>query len=403
MVHAATHATLGACIALTLVAMPTAVFAQASDQRAQERLLPGISVLLDEQVSLVRNRRIALIVDPSVRDDRGRAVEALLTRDRRASGARVEVVATVHVASGDRGMAADTIEARRVRTLIDSLAAPLEAIVVDVQDRGTRSGPAPWVVLAMLHASTRRDIPIIVLDRPNPLTGEHTEGPAADSVAWASEALYGLPSRHGMTIGEIALWFNEVGQIGASLTVVPVRGWRRSLWPTDLGAAIAKIDGSDTRAESLILSGAFAPFDATNLRVHRHDNRSIRIGAGWLDANRLAQTLGDRLMPGVRYTASRDRFVDSSGRSVTLPSLRIEITDRDRASGWRVMAAVLATVRAAHRDSLSFDGTAFDFSTGTPRLRAAIEAGEDSDALVDDALGTVIGFRRRVRQLLLYR
>ena len=297
----------------------------------------------------------------------------------------------------------DSTEAARIGAAIMDFPDAAEAIVVDVLDRGTRVGSAVWVVRAALHAAVRRGVPVIVLDRPNPLTGEHAEGPVADSMAGSSDALYGLPSRHGMTIGEVARWLNGKGTVGAALTVVPVRGWRRSEWPAGRGAASLRMAGADVTAEALILAGAFAQFEASNMAIAPHGKSGMRIGASWLDAERVADALGDRLMPGVRYTASRDRFTAKSGGSTALPSLRVEITDRDRASGWRAVAAVFATIRAAHADSLAVDGGMFDRIVGEPGFRAALAAGEDPDTVVDRALERVVDFRRRAAAFLLYR
>lgn len=368
---------------------------------AAERFRPGASVLVDDQLSLIRGRQIALVVDPSARDGSGTKVESLLQADRRVRAARVTVSATFRVNGALRSFEDDTLQARRVGAALDDIAAPVAAFVFDVPDRGSRTGPAPVALLATLRAAARRGVPVVVLDRPNPIMGERAEGPVPDSVSLASDALYGLPSRHGMTIGEIALWFNDVGRIGASVSVVPVRGWRRSWWPGEHDIPPARIDGGSISAGALVLAAALAPIHATNLSIAKRGEDGFQLGASWLDAARIARVLGDRLMPGVRFSAGRDRFGDGAVRSA-LPSLRIEITDRDRASGWRILAAILSTVRAAHGESLVIDEPAFDRISGSPNFRTAIVAGEDSDAVVDAALGHIVTYRRLVRGLLMY-
>ena len=356
---------------------------------------------MDDQLSLIRGRRIALVVDPSARDGSGTTVESLLLADRRMRAARVTVTATIRVDGALRGFDQDTLQAARVGAALDAIAVPVAAFVFDVPDRGSRAGPAPVVLLATLRAAARQGVPLIVLDRPNPIMGERAEGPVPDSASLASDALYGLPSRHGMTIGEIALWFNEAGRIGASVSVVPVRGWRRSWWPGERDVPTARIDGEVIGPGALVLAAAFAPIHATNLSIAQRGESGIQIGASWLDGERIARVLADRLMPGVLFSAGRDRYGEGAMRS-TLPSLRIEITDRDRASGWRIMASVLSTIRAVHGESLVIDDPAFDRITGSPVFRTAIVAGEDSDTVVDGALGQVVAFRRSVRRLFIY-
>ncbi len=392
-----------AIIALVAVllagAAPEVVLAQAQGSSGRERLRFGVNVLLDDQVSLLRGRRIVLVVGSNARDERGRSIESLLASDRRARGARITVVATLR-SDGQGRRAAGESDAARISGAIDTLVGA-HAIVVDLDDRGSRAGTAPMVLRATLHAASRRGIPVIVLDRPNPLTGERAEGPVPDSVGGASDALYGLPARHGMTMGEIASWFNDVGGIGAALTVVPVRGWRRSDWPTDLGAPAPTSAGAKIGPGGLVLAAAFAPFEATNLVMSAAGENGLRIGAPWLDAATVARSLGDQMRPGVSFAAGRERF--SARPAVgSLPSLRIEIIDRDRASGWRVVSAVLAAITVAHPDSFVVDAASFDRIVGNGRFRAALVAGEDPDTVVDDMLGAVVAFRRLVRPYLRY-
>jgi uncharacterized protein YbbC (DUF1343 family) len=204
-----------------------------------------------------------------------------------------------------------------------------------------------------------------------------------------------------MTIGEMARWFNEVGSIGATLTVVPVRGWRRLDWPSERGLDMPRLDGLPVSEEQVILLSSFAAAAATNLRVEIGSGRRVvRVGAPWLNARSAATALSDRLIPGVEFEGGRDRF---GGEASAMPSVRIELTDRDRASPSRIFAAVLSTIRKLHPDSLAIDPPAMRRITGGFGLGEAILAGDDSDAIVDRDLANVIAFRRRIRTALLYR
>jgi uncharacterized protein YbbC (DUF1343 family) len=373
-------------IALGLL-VATSASAQRGSARPDDRLRPGISVLLDDQVSLVRGRRVLLVTDALAVDEKGRSTQELLADDRRARAARVSVASVVMSAA--------------LPAALDTAGPQASTIVVDIVDHGIRSGSAPRALLEALRGAVRRKLPVIVLDRPNPLTGEHAGGPAADSLSASSDGVYGLPPRHGMTIGEMARWFNEVGSIGASLTVVPVRGWRRLDWPSDRGLDVPRLDGLTVSAEQVILLSSFAAAAATNLRVEVGPGRKVvRVGATWLNPRGVATALSDRLIPGVEFESGRDRF---GGENVSIPCVRIELTDRDRASASRIFAAVLATIRKLHPDSLTIDPPAMRRITGGYGLGEAILAGDDSDAIVDRDLANVINFRRRIRTALLYR
>jgi hypothetical protein len=202
-----------------------------------------------------------------------------------------------------------------------------------------------------------------------------------------------------MTVGEMAKWFNAAGTIGANLTVVPVRGWRRSAWPSDRGIDLARYRDRDVSAEQLMLAATFSLFDATNLSWDIGPGRqTLRVGASWLDARALAKTLSDRLIPGVEFSAGRDKLSGAEH-----PSLRIEVVARDNTVGLRVLAAILATVREAHGSALQLDVARLAAMTGSRDFGRAIAAGEDSDAVVDRGLSALIEFRRRAKEAYLYR
>lgn len=343
-----------------------------------ERYRPGVTVLLDEQISLIRNRSIALIADPRARDERGRATVALFRDDRRLRAARVTLAGVM-----------DPMAINALATL-DTLRGPVAMIVLDLVDDGWRRGTAPRFLLGVLRAAAARRTPLIVLDRPNPLTGDHAEGPVLDSLAAASDGLYGLPARHGMTVGELARYFNDAGQLGAELTVVPVRGWRRSWWPGENGVS-ENPGGAEATPERLLIRGALAPIQATNLRVEFGPGRSeASVAAPWLDGRRLAAVLADRLMAGVKFEESRGR-------------IRVELTDRDRVSTWRVAGALLTAIQLAHPGQLNFSELQFDSTGGSAEFRTAVLRGDDADTIVDRDLGRLVDFARRARGALLYR
>lgn len=381
------------------------------ERRAAEQLRPGITVLLEEQLSSIRGRRVALIVDGGARDTRGVRVVELLSRDKRVRAARVVVTAvwsadswpSVSTSPLGSGTAADSAQLARLSLMVDSVAQGAQALVVDLLDGGVRTSAAPWIMKAVLRCAARHSIPVVVLDRPNPLTGEHAEGPVADSIAGASDALYGLPARHGMTIGEIARWFNLAGGVGASLQVVPVRGWRRSRWPPDRGVTATRPDGQSLAAAQLAMLGALAPLAATNIALAAGPGRnSVRLGAPWLDANVVADRMSDRLMSGLTFRADRDSFVGPTGMVSSLPCVVVEVTDRDSASGLRTLVALVHVIRNVGADSLRI-AAAFDRLVGSPVVRQLLLAGEDPDAIADRQLAAVVDFRRRVRSVLLYR
>src|SRR5262249_36609630 len=108
----------------------------------------------------------------------------------------------------------------------------LECLVVDLQDVGTRVYTFAWTMMACMEACAEAGVPVVVLDRPNPLGGEIFEGPLLDLHYASFVGRSSIPMRHGLTMGELARWLNARHRIGAELQVVKMTGWsRRLLWP----------------------------------------------------------------------------------------------------------------------------------------------------------------------------
>jgi len=198
---------------------------------------PGITVLLDDSVHLIRGKRIGLLTNQTGIDERGRSAIDLLTRDPRATRAGVRVVTLFSPEHGIRGTEdrenlASGIDERSgptihslygaaTITLPDSTLRGLDALVFDLQDIGTRTWTYVGNLVYSLRAAERNGVRLIVLDRPAPITGTHREGPLLDSALANPEeptparpglayALYPMPLRHGMTMGEMARFYNDV-------------------------------------------------------------------------------------------------------------------------------------------------------------------------------------------------
>ena len=325
-----------------------------------------------------------LVTDELARDEKGRSVRELFAKDPRVASARVRLAGEVLVPGGTPW----TSRAELFSAGIDSLAPQVNGIVVDLLDYGSRSGTAPRALLVVLRAAASKSVPVFILDRPNPVTGEHIEGPVLDSAAAASDGVYGLPQRHGMTVGEMAQYFNAAGKIGATLTVVPVRGWRRSQWPSERGL---QLPGQPRKPGSLILANAFELCAATNLTC---DGGGV--SAPWLTPQ-LVSALKDRLMPGVDFNG----LTGLSGGGMR--HLRVEIENPDQATGSRIMAAILSELVRLYPRQLVIDRARMAELSGSDSFAGAILAGEDSDTAVDRTLPVLAAFKRRAKDAYIYR
>jgi uncharacterized protein YbbC (DUF1343 family) len=263
-------------------------------------------------------------------------------------------------------------------------------------------------------------VAVIVLDRPNPLTGDRVEGPLLDS-ALADPvpsapgrparpyALYPIPLRHGLTLGELALFYDDVLGLRADLHVIPVRGWRRDLWFDETGLPWVRPSPNLPSPRSALLYPALVAFESSNLSVGRGTDAPFeRIGAPWLDAQRVVRLLRDRELggSGVQFVAESftpDRPTDGKYGGQRIPGVRIDVTERDQVQIARVAAALLWAVAQTHPDSLRLDTLGFDARFGSPAARRALVRGDDPDDVIDAELPAVVAFERRSRPYKLYR
>ena len=398
-----------------------------------EKVKPGITVLLEKRIGLVQHRRIALVTNQAGQDEKGRSDIDLFREDPRATKARVELVALFAPEHGirgteDRSNVPGEVDARsglKVNSLYstqtigppDSLLGGIETIVVDLPDIGTRTWTFTGVMLYSLRAAARNHIPILVLDRPNPITGTRADGPLLDSTIANPDdpaagrpgkayALYPVPLRHGMTMGEMALMFNDRLHIGANLTVVPMEGWKRSAWYDETGLKWIRPSPNLPSLNSALIYPALVALEGTNVSVGRGTSDPFQqIGAPWLKSREIVDLLQDRKVPGIRFEAvhfTPDAPGDGKFSGKTIPGVRIIVTDRDRVNVARLGAALVWAIAQTSRDSLRIQNAVFDERFGAARIREALLRGDDPDSVIDRELPAIVAFRESIRGYLLY-
>jgi uncharacterized protein YbbC (DUF1343 family) len=268
-----------------------------------------------------------------------------------------------------------------------------------------------------MRAAARTGKMIIVLDRPNPITGYYVEPPVLDSSLANPEdptpsrpgqayALYPTPLRHGMTIGEMALFFNDVLGIKANLRVVPMRYWRRELWFDRTGLPWVKPSPNMPTLQSAMVYPALVAFEGSNLSVGRGTPTAFQlIGAPWLKSEAVVKLLKDREIRGVRFLAEQFTPVNStdgkySGQKIN--GIRILVTNRSSMQPSRVGAALLWAIAKTNPNDLKLDNRTFDLRFGKASVREALLRGEDPDAVIDREYREAYDFREKTRRYLLY-
>jgi uncharacterized protein YbbC (DUF1343 family) len=397
------------------------------------RVKPGITVLLGDSIELIRNKRIALLTNQTgINEKRVSDVDLLVGKKAKAAGVvLVRLFSPEHGIRGteDRTQIANSTDKATGLPIIslytnqsvpppDSLLTDVDALVFDLQDIGTRTWTYVGELVYSLRAVARTHKQIIVLDRPNPITGYYVEGPLLDSSLANPDdptpakrgkafALYPMPLRHGMTMGELARFYNETLHINANLKVVPVAGWRRDVWFDLTGLRWVNPSPNMTSLHSAMLYPALVMFEAANVSVGRGTSTPFQlIGAPWFKSREVLALLKDRQLTGVRFSAENFTPVNPSDRMYggkLIPGIRITVIDRSSMQAARVGATLLWAINKVSPNDLKLDLPDFDLLFGSPSDRLALLRGEDPDAVIDKDYKAVYDFRAATRQFLIYK
>ena len=396
---------------------------------------PGITVLLADSSALIDGKRIGLLTNQTGVDEHGVSdIDLIVKRGTAKGSAGPQLTALFSPEHGIRGTEDRTnlANGKDLRTGIpiyslygattlappDSILKNLDVLVIDMQDLGAR----PWTFVATMVYAMRSaaalHLRVLVLDRPNPVTGEHVEGPVLDSqFAYAGShsaeraatptALYSIPTRHGLTMGELARFYNEVLGIHADLRVIPVTGWRRGDWFDQTKLPWIKPSPNMPNLTSATLYPGVVWLEATNISVGRGTAEAFQhVGAPWLNAKKAVDLLKTHRVAGVKFEEETftpvhpgdDKY---AGRSVH--GIHIILTDRDRLNSARLGAALLWAILQTNGDSVRFQEKGFNQLYGTPGAREALIGGADPDSLIDATLAPAVAFQLSTKRYRIYK
>ncbi len=374
---------------------------------------PGIDVLAKRGFAELANRRVGLLTNHT-----GRALDGRSTIDvlHRAPG--VKLVALFSPEHGIRGTlddkvssSTDTATGLPIRSLYGETRRPTEAmladidtLVIDLQDIGVRFYTYITTVGYVMEEASRRGVKVVVLDRPNPIDGWHIEGPVAahrieqDFIAY----LASMPVRHGMTIGELARLFNGELKIDADLTVVPVEGWHRDQWFDQTSMAWINPSPNMRNLNQATLYPGIGAIEWSNVSVGRGTDQPFEhIGAPWIDGRRLAATLNERGLPGIRFYPVSFTPSSSHYNGQVCHGVFFTITDRTALQPVRVGLEVAAALWKLHPDHFQSQNT--DRLLGSRESLERVKAGEDPAVVAASWAADEARWRQLRAKYLLYR
>lgn len=307
---------------------------------ADAQVLTGIDVLQRDGFKQLKGMRIGLVTNQTGRDRSGRSTIDVLFK-----APDVKLVALFSPEHGIRGLADEKLSDTRdevtglpVYSLYGETRRPkpeqlkdLDALVYDIQDVGVRFYTYTATLGNVMEEAAKAKVPVFVLDRPNPINGVDVEGPIADADKFSFTAYYAIPVRYGMTIGELARFFNQEKQIGADLRVIELENWRRAMWLDATGLTWINPSPNMRSLTEAALYPGIGLLETTNVSVGRGTDTPFEVvGAPWIDGPKLAAYLNARRIPGVRFVPIQFKPTASVFKNEDCSGINIVITDRAR-------------------------------------------------------------------------
>lgn len=388
------------------------VAAAVSAGAARGPVRTGLDVLAAQNFQPLLGARVGLITNQTGLDRQGRRNVDLM----RAAGVNlVTLFSPEHGISGrqdqpDIADAVDPASGLPVRSLFvngrtqvtPEALRGVDVLVFDVQDVGARFFTYYCTMLYALEQAARAGLRFFVLDRPDPVTGEHVEGPVLESDLISNVGCYELPLRHGMTVGEIATLVNTERKLGADLHVVRMQNWARGDWFDHSG--LLWIDPSPNMRNlnaALLYPGVSMLEYSKDYSVGRGTDAPLeQIGAEWIRGRELADFLNGRGIAGVRAYPVRFQPSSSVLAGKTVEGVRFLVTDRDRFNASAFGFEIAYALQKLYPGKIDFEACAR--LIGSRAVVEALKAGAEPAAIRALAAPALEAFQRRRAGSLLY-
>jgi len=364
----------------------------------------GLDTLLDT----LGSRALGLITGPSAwTADQGHLID-LLSREANLvalfapeHGVWGDAQAGVHIASTTderTGVPARSLYGERAEPNAEMLNG-VEALVFCMQDAGCRYYTYKTTMARCMKAAVEHDLPFIVLDRPTPLRGDVVQGNVGKGI-WFPLA---LPTRYGMTLGELATWLNAESEWTCDLTVIPVEGWTRDRWFDETGLEwVAPSPNLPTLASTLVFT-CTGVLEGTNMSEGRGTTRPFElIGAPWLDGFALAEALDAKSLPGVAFRPAYFEPTFSKWEGEVCCGIQVHVLDRDAFDPVRTCLHMMADLLRLHPDEFEIRADALDVRFGASWVREALEAREPAAEIAERCAEESAQFAERRTSYLLY-
>ncbi len=385
----------------------------------------GSSRLLASKV--LRGQRVGLVCNPASVDHRLRHIVDLFSVDPDVNlaalfgpqhGFRSDVqdnmVETPHAefqAGGKRRVPLYSLYSD-TREPTPEMLRDLDVLVIDLQDVGTRIYTYAYTMANCMRAAKKLGLKVIVCDRPNPIGGVAIEGITLTAGNESFVGQFAVPTRHGLTIGELARLFNDHFQIGASMEVIAMDGWHRRMYWDDTGLPWVMPSPNIPTLDSALVFPGSVHVEGTNASEGRGTTRPFElVGAPWVEAESFSAALNARQLPGVYFRPAVFEPTFQKHARVACGGCQIHVLDREAFRPVLTATAVIETLRATDPAAFAWKTPPYEYEhekipidviAGSPEFRQAIDAGERAEQVAARWQPTLAEFATLRSAYLLY-
>ena len=389
-----------------------------SHLNALAQVKPGIDVLIERRFDILQGKRVGLITNPT-----GVTSGLVSTVDVLHEAEAVHLVALFGPEHGVRGNVlagkpiahyTDPKTGLPVYSLYGKVRKPtpdmlqnIDILVYDIQDIGIRAYTYIYTMALSMQAAAEKGIPFVVLDRPNPLGADRIEGPVLEKSFASFIGMYPIPYIYGMTVGELASYFNTEFGINCQLIVVPMKGYRRTMLWEDTGlqwVAPSPHIPNPITAFFCAATGIIGELRSVSEGVGYTLPFQL-IGQTWIDPDRLAEALNRRRLPGVYFRPCYFRPYYFAFRNKELGGVQIHILDIQTFSPMLVQLHLIDALLRLYPEKNIFRTKRirqFDQAMGTDRVRKALQRGESPETIIRSWQPAIEAYKRTRQKYMLY-